>query len=233
MIALALAESVVLEPLRLTLLLCAQGSYGSADSDERLRLASVRGAPPDRKSSMSPSSAHAPATALWNPHAAISAAASPGPSSEEGEDNVTEIYRLSIVRLADAEHAELAYLNASLSSNQSMVVCGAVGHAAGVTPSARSVAAVSGAVCTPGTPMWLNVTHDVDWVSPQIATCRACQATRPSICSLSVPFSLYSALGHAPEQTLSRNAVSTESMASAMLGWDPTNACCTTFGDSA
>ena len=158
----------------LKLSLCAQGSYGVADSDERLRLASVRGAPPARRSSASPDSAHAPASALWNPHAAISAAASPGPSSEEGEDNATEVYRLSIVRLAEAEHAELAYLNASLSSNRSAVVCGAVAHPAGVAPPVSSAAAVSGAVCTPGTPMWLNVTHDVDWVSPQIATCRAC-----------------------------------------------------------
>ena len=147
-----------------------QGGYESADSDERLRLASVRGAPA-LKSAVSSSSAHAPSTALWNPHAAFSAAASPGPSSEDFEDNVTEIYKLSIVRLANAEHAELAYLNASLSSNRSMVVCGAPTRVAAMMPRASSAANVSGTVCTPGTPMWLNVTHDVDWVSILSITC--------------------------------------------------------------
>ena len=72
---------------------------------------------------------------------------------------MTEIYRLSIVRLAQAEHAELAYLNATLSSNNSLVVCGAV------APLLGSAANVTGAACVPGTPMWLNVSHDVDWVS--------------------------------------------------------------------
>ena len=72
---------------------------------------------------------------------------------------MTEIYRLSIVRLAEAEHAELACLNATLSSKHSMAVCGAV------APLLSSAANVTGAACVPGTPMWLNVSHDVDWVS--------------------------------------------------------------------
>ena len=162
-------------------LLCTQGPYGAVDSDERLRLAYVRGAPPAQESSMSPSPAAAPFAAVWNQHAAFSAAASPGPSSEEGEDNATEVYRLSIVRLADAEHAELAYLNASLSSNRSMVVCGAAARAAGMAPHAGSAANVSRAVCTPGAPMWLNVTHDVDWVRLQSTTCRAGQTSRLAV----------------------------------------------------
>lgn len=132
--------------------------YEYADSAEGLRLASVRGAPAVRTSSKAPAPGNGPSTALWNPHAALSAADSPGPSSEQSNDNVTEIYRLSIVRLADAEHAELAYLNATLSSKHSMMVCGAA------KPSASSAANVTGAACTPGTPMWLNVTHDVEWV---------------------------------------------------------------------
>lgn len=159
-----------------------QGGYEGADSDERLRLASVRGAPA-LKSTMSSSTAHAPSTALWNPHAAFSAAASPGPGSEESEDNVTEIYKLSIVRLANPEHAELAYLNASLSSNRSMVVCGAPARASAVmAPRASSAANVSGTVCTPGTPMWLNVTHDVDWVRLLSPTSRASYATSLKYC---------------------------------------------------
>ena len=72
---------------------------------------------------------------------------------------MTETYRLSIVRLANAEHAELASLSASLSSNQSVAVCGGAGAAQGDT-----AANVTGSACVPGVPMWLNVTHDVDWV---------------------------------------------------------------------
>ena len=72
---------------------------------------------------------------------------------------MTETYRLSIVRLANAEHAELASLNASLSSNHSIAVCGGVGAAAGDT-----AANVTGSACVPGIPMWLNVSHEVDWV---------------------------------------------------------------------
>ena len=72
---------------------------------------------------------------------------------------MTETYRLSIVRLANAEHAELASLNASLSSNQSIAVCGGASAALGDT-----AANVTGSACVPGVPMWLNVTHDVDWV---------------------------------------------------------------------
>ena len=72
---------------------------------------------------------------------------------------MTETYRLSIVRLANAEHAELASLNASLSSNHSVAVCGGAGAALG-----GAAANVTGFACVPSTSMWLNVSHDVDWV---------------------------------------------------------------------
>lgn len=133
---------------------------------DKLRPAYITGAPPDRVDTNASSPARAPSTALWQPHAAVFPAAdSPSPSAEQEEDNQTEIYRLSIVRLADAEHAELAYLNATLSSKRSMAVCG--GAAA---PPGSATANVSGAACVPGAPMWLNVTHDVDWVRHQAST---------------------------------------------------------------
>ena len=76
---------------------------------------------------------------------------------------MTETYRLSIVRLANAEHAELASLNASLSSNHSVEVCG------GAATATRDAATnVTGSACVPGVPMWLNVSHDVDWVRHKI-----------------------------------------------------------------
>ena len=126
---------------------------------ERLRPAYISSAPPAQYHSGAPASARGPSTAVWTPHATLDAANSPSPSSEEGEDNVTEIYQLSIVRLANAEHAELASLNASLSSNHSVVVCGGAGAALG-----NAAANVTGFACVPGTSMWLNVSHDVDWV---------------------------------------------------------------------
>lgn len=139
-----------------------QASKGQADDAERLRPAYISGAPPEKDDRSDLTPAHGPSTALWNPkpYASMAAADSPAPSSDQGEeDNMTEIYRLSIVRLAEAEHAELAYLNATLSSNHSLVICGAV------APLLSSAANVTGATCVPGTPMWLNVSHDIDWVS--------------------------------------------------------------------
>ena len=89
---------------------------------------------------------------------------------------MTETYRLSIVRLANAEHAELASLNASLSSNHSVAVCGGDSAALG-----DAAANVTGSACMPGIPMWLNVSHEVDWVRHMVELPLLMEAREPHV----------------------------------------------------
>jgi hypothetical protein len=101
--------------------------------------------------------------------------------------NRTRVYTLSIVRLADPEHAELAQLNATTADKQTLCVCGngcaspgalssrqATGgggaQGSGVTGggaqgSGDGAAAGAFPACTPNSLMWLNVSHETDWVS--------------------------------------------------------------------
>ena len=91
----------------------------------------------------------------------------------------SETYWLSVVRLADPEHAQMAELNATTASHGSFRVCwdggraGASGSSSSATGTAGwgEAAAEAGGgggalpECVPNERMWLNVSHSVDWVS--------------------------------------------------------------------
>jgi hypothetical protein len=112
--------------------------------------------------SLAAHAAGAAATVLNSSSAAMPPSAAAGqPSAERGQEggawaagNASEWYSLSVVRLADPEHAQMAQLNATTSARESVRVCGGE-EGKGARPAA----------CAPNARMWLNVSAGVDWVA--------------------------------------------------------------------
>ncbi|KAK9917087.1 hypothetical protein WJX75_000778 [Coccomyxa subellipsoidea] len=100
------------------------------------------------------------AAAPWRPSPSLHSASSPA-NTASAPANSSIVYSLSVVQLADPEHAEMTQLNATTSTKESLCVCG------GSCPEGiqRSGGAAGG--CMPNAPMWLNVSHKTDWVSLQ------------------------------------------------------------------
>lgn len=89
--------------------------------------------------------------------------------------NRTKVYSLSVVRLADPGHAQLAFINVTDSTQTVYTVCAStdleslsqspLGHSQ--TPGGENANESSVALCSPDTALAVNVSSETKWVSLQ------------------------------------------------------------------